>query len=103
MAKMTQARVDRWQKDLDKAEALVRKTMQDVGSAKLTTSGSIYSALVDLGGQLIPALNALDGLTAVDQDRSPLHRVRNIVARLAQERKDRKAAKDAEKAAAGGS
>lgn len=100
MAKMTQARVERWQKDLSKAEELVRKTMQDVGAAKLTTSGSIYSSLVDLGGQLIPALNALDGLTATDQDRSPLHRVRNTVARLAQERKDRAAAKAAEKAAA---
>lgn len=95
MAKMTQARVDRWQKDLEKAAQLVRKTAQDVGSAKLTTSGSIYSQLVELGGLLVPMLNGLDGLTAADQDRSPLHRARTIVRRAADERKARRAAKAA--------
>jgi len=96
MAKMTQARVDRWQKDLAKADELVRKTSQDVGNAKLTTSGSIYSGLIDVGHALAPVVANLDAVTSDD---SGVARVRKVVVDAAQRRKDAKAAKDAEKAA----
>lgn len=100
MAKMTKARVDRWQKDLDKAASLVRKTMIDVGGAKLTTSGSVYSNLIDLGGSLTPVLNNLELATSDQLERSAIARIRSVVVEAAERRKQAKAAKDAEKAAA---
>lgn len=100
MAKMTAARVERWQKDLAKARELMGRTQRDIGSAKLTTTGTVYSNLIDLGGALIPALNNLDSIVLEDVQQSALHRIRLAVGKAAQDRKDAKAAKDAEKAAA---
>lgn len=97
MAKMTKARVDRWNKDLRKAAELVRKTSQDVGSAKLTTSGSIYSGLIEVGHSLAPVVASLEIATSDD---SGVERIRKTVVDAADQRKAAKAAKDAEKAAA---
>lgn len=103
MAKMTAARVERWQKDLAKANQLIARTARDIGSAKLTTSGSVYSNLINLGGHLVPAMSNLDSIVLEDVEQSALHRVRLVVAQAADTRKLAKAAKDAERVAAGGS
>lgn len=100
MAKMTAARVERWQKDLAKANELIARTQRDIGSAKLTTSGSIYSNLIDIGGALVPATRNLDSILLHDPAHSSLHRIRLAVNEAAERRKAAKAAKEAEKAAA---
>lgn len=100
MAKMTQARVDRWNKDLSKALELARKTSIDVGNAKLTTSGLVYSNLIDIGTALTPVLNSLEGLTHEHPGRNPIASIRRFVVEAAERRKQAKAAKDAEKATA---
>lgn len=100
MAKMTQARVNRWKSDLQKAQQLVQRTAADIGSAKITTKSSIYSAVMDAGVQIVPVLNGLEALVSDDPRRSPVTRAQFVVAADAQQRKDAKASKDAEKAAA---
>lgn len=101
MAKMTAARVERWHKDLAKARELVAKTSRDVGNAKLTTSGSIYSNVIHVGGSIAPVLTGLESLTSEDVQRSGIERIKQIVVEAAERRKAAKAAKEAERAAVG--
>lgn len=88
MAKMTQARTNRWKANVQKARELLQATAADVGNAKLAAKDDeVYSAVMDTGRKLVPLLNGLDELASDDERVSPVHRVRDIVATQAQERK----------------
>ena len=50
MAKMTPARVRKWQKDLDKAAELIERATRDIGDAKVTTPGTPnHARVIDIG------------------------------------------------------
>lgn len=101
MAKMTPARAARWQKDLNKALDLVRRTYDDLGSAKVSASGTDnYSDLIDAGGSLIVVVNNIKGLVDADIQRSAISRIHARLVAASDERKRLKAERDAAKAAA---
>jgi hypothetical protein len=101
MAKMTPARAARWQKDLNKALDLVRRTYDDLGSAKVSASGTDnYSDLIDAGGLLVVVVKNLEGLVDADIQRSAISRIFTRLTAAAEERKRLKAERDAAKAAA---
>lgn len=103
MAKMTPARALRWQKDLSKALELIERTSEDLGSAKVSATGTDnYSDLIDAGGTLVPAVRNLQGLIDADIARSPISRIHYRLVLAADERKRLKAERDAAKAATTG-
>lgn len=97
MAKMTGARVERWQKKLDKSLALILEVQEDLGDAKLATKDDgVYRAIVDLGKELVPAMQKLDELTSPEIGLSPIERVRRMVIEAANKRKEAKLRKQSE-------
>lgn len=88
MAKMTGARVERWQKDLDKALQLIKRVSRDLGDAKLTTEGGVYSNVIDSAGALVIAEQSLESLVSGDRERSGIERIRQIVFAAAASRKN---------------
>lgn len=100
MAKMTAARVERWNKDLTKALSLIQRVHDDLGDAKLNTSGGNYSDVIDIGGSLVPAIRNLTSLTSDGLADSAIARIKARVAEAAEQRKRAKAEREAAKAAA---
>lgn len=61
MARLTQAKMERWEKDLEKALSLARKVLQQAVEQQASSAGGRWSDVTDVAGAARASVHALEG------------------------------------------